>query len=314
MHKSRQLLIEAKSIGSIAIDVLSKDQAGLVISSISRGIYIKSASRWLIFISCESFRSPLTITLKEAIPLTNPIQAGTTVHFASKQLLFPEAGIKIAANDHSVWKPASRGNSPAIRSDRKERLNYFAKEALLRKQGVGFCSLLPGLLELSAETQPINQALVPIYENIILLQQYFQEGKLPLVGKILCDFLGFGEGLTPSGDDYVIGTLLSLNRWKDVLFPNEDLGGLNQQVVEAAYQATTSLSANLIECATLGQGDERLIDAIDYLMCGSIQEDEIMTNLLNWGNSSGADTFAGMATALSAMDTDQEVGFLTASA
>jgi hypothetical protein len=124
------------------------------------------------------------------------------------------------------------------------------------------------------------------------------------VGKILCDFLGFGEGLTPSGDDYVIGTLLSLNRWKDVLLPDKDLGSLNQQVVETAYQVTTTLSANLIECAALGQGDERLIQAIDYLMGGGVQKDEIVTNLMNWGNSSGVDTFVGMATALSAMDRD----------
>ncbi len=304
MHKSGQLSIEAKSIGSIAFEVLSKDQAAVVMSSISRGIYIKSSSRWLVFVSFECFRSPLAITLKEALPLTNPIHAGTPVYFASKQLLIPEAGITIAPNDHSVWKPAPRGNSPVLHADRQKRLNFFASEVLLGKPGVGFSRLLPGLLELSPEIQPITQALSPIYENIILLQRYLQEGKLPLVGKILCDFLGFGEGLTPSGDDYVIGTLLSLNRWKDVLLPDKDLGSLNQQVVETAYQVTTTLSANLIECAALGQGDERLIQAIDYLMGGGVQKDEIVTNLMNWGNSSGVDTFVGMATALSAMDAE----------
>ena len=150
--------------------------------------------------------------------------------------------------------------------------------------------------------QPVSPALIPIYENILLLQQYLQEMRLPLVGNILCDLLGVGEGLTPSGDDYVSGVFLSLNRWRDVLIPNEDLVSLNQQVVETAYQATTTLSANLIECAAMGQSDERLIKAIDYLICGGAQKDAVVIDLINWGSSSGVDTFAGIATILSARE------------
>jgi len=304
MHKSGQSSIEAKSIGSIAFEVLSKDQSASVMGSTSRGIYIKSSSRWLIFVSFEGFRSPLTVTLNGALPLTKPIPAGDTVHFASGQLLFPDAGITIAANDQRVWKPAPRQKSPAANADRQKRLKYIAEEVLLRKPGAGFSTLLPGVLKLSAEMQPVSPALLPIYENILLLQQHIQESRLPLVGEILSKFLGFGEGLTPSGDDYVSGVFLSLNRWRDVLIPNEDLGSLNQQVVETAYQATTTLSANLIECAALGQGDERLIKAIDYLISDAGHKDEIVTDLLNWGNSSGVDTFAGIATVLSAMEVD----------
>jgi len=304
MQKSGQISFEAKSIGSTAFEVLSRDQTASVMGSTSRGIYIKSSSRWLIFISLEGYRSPLTITLKGALPLTNPIPAGTTVHFASGQLLFPDAGISIATDVSNVWKPAPRQKSPADSVDRQKRLNYITEEVLLRKPGAGFSSLLPGVLKLSAEMKPVSPALIPIYENILLLQQHIQERRLPLVGEILCNFLGFGEGLSPSGDDYVIGVLLSMNRWKDVLLPNEDLGSLNQQVMETAYQCTTTLSANLIECAVLGQSDERLIKAIDYLMCGGGQKDEIVTNLLYWGSSSGIDVFAGIATALSAREAD----------
>jgi hypothetical protein len=226
------------------------------------------------------------------------------VHFASGQLLFPDAGISIATDGSKVWEPAPRQKSPADSVDRQKRLNYITEEALLRKPGVGFSSLLPGVLKLSVEKHEIPASLFPIYENITNLQRYIHEGKLPLVGEILCNFLGFGEGLSPSGDDYITGVLLSLNRWKDVLLPNEDLSNLNHQVVETAYQSTTTLSANLIECAVLGQSDERLINAIDYLMCGGGQKDEIVTDLLYWGSSSGVDAFAGIATALSAREAD----------
>jgi hypothetical protein len=181
-------------------------------------------------------------------------------------------------------------------------MSYVAKEVLLRKPGIGFSSLLPGILDVSYETLPIHQGLAPFYENIILLQQNIRKKKQSSVGEILCNFLGWGEGLTPSGDDFLIGLLLSLNRWRDVFLPNADTGSLNSKVVETAYQKTATLSANLIECASLGQGDERLIEAIDFMMCGYHRGDEVVTNLLNWGNSSGVDAFVGMSVALSAVD------------
>ena len=58
MHKSAQFSIEAKSIGSIALEVLSKDQDAVVMSKISKGIFVKSSSRWLIFIDCLNIANP----------------------------------------------------------------------------------------------------------------------------------------------------------------------------------------------------------------------------------------------------------------
>jgi hypothetical protein len=181
-------------------------------------------------------------------------------------------------------------------------LRHFSKEVLLRKPCVGFSSLLLGLLERSDETPQISPTLIPVYEDITLLQRYIRDEKKSLIGKILSNFLGYGEGLTPSGDDFVIGFLLSLNRWQDLLWLPAEISSLNHEIVETAYQKTTTLSANLIECASLGQGDARLIDAVDYLICGSVRRNNIVTNLLKWGNSSGVDTFLGMAVAFSAVD------------
>ena len=91
-----------------------------------------------------------------------------------------------------------------------------------------------------------------------------------------------------------------LNRWKEVIFDGQDLDRLNQQVVEAAYRKTTTLSANLIECAALGLADERLIEALDWLVSGSEQEPTHLDEMLDWGSSSGIDVFVGYVVALSA--------------
>ena len=71
----------------------------------------------------------------------------------------------------------------------------------------------------------------------------------------------------------------------------------------AAYQQTTTISANLIECATIGEADQRLIAALDCLMTQEPCTVEIIGDLLNWGHTSGVDTLLGMLTALSLYST-----------
>ena len=61
----------------------------------------------------------------------------------------------------------------------------------------------------------------------------------------------------------------------------------------------TTISANLIECAIDGQGDERLIAAGDSIIVGSTAIDECVAGLLDWGSSSGIDALIGMALASS---------------
>jgi hypothetical protein len=68
--------------------------------------------------------------------------------------------------------------------------------------------------------------------------------------------------------------------------------------LSAEYYWST-LSANLIECATLGLADERLIEALDWLVSGRDQEATHIDELLNWGSSSGMDVFVGYVVALS---------------
>jgi len=110
-------------------------------------------------------------------------------------------------------------------------------------------------------------------------------------------FLGLGPGLTPSGDDLVLGFLLAVNRWGNLLYHSLDVQGLNRAIQQAAYRKTTILSANLLSCVTRGQADERLVLAMDGIMTGKPDPGTCVSHLLNWGNSSGVSAMMGMALA-----------------
>jgi hypothetical protein len=110
--------------------------------------------------------------------------------------------------------------------------------------------------------------------------------------------LGMGAGLTPSGDDLALGLLLALNRWGQTLAPGLDLKLLNREIVRGAYERTTMLSANLIDCASRGQADERLIVGLDGILSGEYDPGMCASSLAGWGNNSGVDALVGMGLAM----------------
>jgi hypothetical protein len=109
--------------------------------------------------------------------------------------------------------------------------------------------------------------------------------------------LGLGSGLTPSGDDLTMGFLLYLKRWGHVLAPGLDLATLAPVIVPLATRKTTTLSANLIECALNGQANERLLLALDGILTGEPDPATCASYLAGWGNTSGLDALVGMALA-----------------
>jgi len=298
--RSNRRYIEAESIGNLAFDSLSVDQEGSVLGLTSRGVFIKTENKWLIFLSLESFRGPLTVNLAMNADSILPISKDMNLRITARQILFPEADVVISAKNPLVWRPKPPPAPPLPESERQQRLIVSAKQVLAGEKGIGLGALLPRLLSLSNQSHPQTPDISPLQANILHLQrEMISSSRLP-TSESLISLLGSGSGLTPSGDDFVCGVLLALNRWKDLLINGQDLDRLNQLVVEAAYRKTTTLSANLIECAALGLADERLIEALDWLVISREGEPGPIDEMLDWGSSSGVDVFVGYVIAFSA--------------
>lgn len=287
--------IEATSIGSIAFESLNSEMEGKIRGVTSQGIFIKTAGRWLHFLSFEPQYGPLTINLplanRSEIPLDNEMR----VRIASGQISIPDANLVITVNHAFVWQPEPPSTPPLPAAERAARIKLASGKIISSSQGNGLSSILPYLLELPNHKNFNINEIIPPYKNILHVQRSM--GGLPSTSSIV-GLLGSGPGLTPSGDDFVIGLLLAVNRWETELATRHNLDLFNRGIVDAAYQKTTTLSANLIECAAQGLGDQRLIEALDWLMSGSGQDAHVIDNLLTWGSSSGSDVFVGYVVAL----------------
>ncbi len=135
---------------------------------------------------------------------------------------------------------------------------------------------IPGFLPLLLGREPRN----PIGHPLRLLKDYTQISSLlsqqpspsPAgLASHLLPFLGLGAGLTPSGDDLILGLILALARCGPSLGAPVDPAALAAEINPIAARRTTALSASLLAAAANGQADERLILALDSLAYGQLR-------------------------------------------
>ena len=291
----------ALAAGETAFLELSRRQSGQVFGVTSRGIFIRLEAGGLIFFSFEKFRGPLTVNLAKPFTLFQALQNGESVTTGENRLNIIAAHIEVLAAPEVVWRiPPTDPTQATPTPQRVARCASLAIRLVAEKDNAGFSPILYDLLSLAGgvnESQ-IEPALQPLFTLAHQLPNRLQEKDLSSVLEILAAFLGSGRGLTPSGDDFVMGLLLTLNRWPPSGWNSSLLAALNIQLIAMARQRTTSLSAALLACAARGEADERLIAALDFICTGQGDEAGQVAGLAGWGASSGLDALAGMAAGL----------------
>ncbi len=290
-------LFHARSIGSLANEILSASPTAKVRGITSRGIFLQTETNWIIYLSKEGFRGPLTVNLDRHTPALDVPSTGEVVQISPGQISIPDANLLISTKKASIWQPNPPGTTTR-QTGESARLKTFVSNAYLQKKGSGLSGLLPTLLDIQMEHTHASQSAQEFTDDILSIQKSLMRANLPVISKKITTVLGRGGGLTPSGDDFLVGMILTLNRWKDILKVSEGLDVFNRQIIQTASGKTTTLSVNLIKCATMGLADERLINALDFLVSGIGDQEAVMNDLLDWGNSSGVDALVGMVTAL----------------
>ncbi len=296
-----QHIFTTSHIGDSARQIISQDQAGQVLGVISRGIFLLFSSNKVIFLSYQPYKGPLTLNLRTRSDQLERLSPGMIVQVSSRNLDFDSAHINIQTGEAAIWQaPSPDGTIQSVQAI-QQQLVSITRYLLAPKRTSEISSLLPQLIGFSNDSTS-KSIETPLFQKLQRLQQALYSRQYDLIATILGSFSGFGAGLTPSGDDLAIGLLLGLNRWRETLVPGMKLEALNNLVVQTAKQKTTSLSANLIECAVKGEADERLIHALDGIMTGKPGPQECANLLLSWGNSSGGDSLVGIALAINLLD------------
>jgi hypothetical protein len=104
--------------------------------------------------------------------------------------------------------------------------------------------------------------------------------------------IGLGLGLTPSGDDFLVGALALL----DALAERKAHGALAHAVAAAPRGLTSPLSDCLLRAAAAGHAGEPLWRAVSAIISGNL--DAAIACVRQIGHSSGWDMLVGVASAL----------------
>jgi len=287
--------ITVTEIGIIAQTKLAKETEASVMGITSRGLFLLLPSGWVLFVSPDIYRGPLTLNYSAGPDDFSFLSSGLPARVYPDHIAIADQGLIIHTGQAAPWQAPSLPKSALPLSQRKLKLALVARQLLTRQPPSEFSVLIPVVLGF----EEINKAQGnPVYPLVKRLQQALREGQLAAIADRLETILGLGAGLTPSGDDLTAGILLALTRWGHILAPDIKIKTLAEDVVQRAYRKTTTLAANLIECASQGQANERLILALDGILSGHADAPTCADYLAGWGHTSGQDALAGMALAM----------------
>jgi hypothetical protein len=144
---------------------------------------------------------------------------------------------------------------------------------------------------LGAAGDPFARAAAP---RIDALRLALTAGEVDPAGKAAAALIGLGVGLTPSGDDFLVGLLAGLDASDNGM--GERLAAV---IAQAAPGRTTTFGAALLDHACRGEFSQRLHDV---LIAVAAHDDAGLRHAIDramaYGATSGADTLAGLCLAL----------------
>ncbi len=110
--------------------------------------------------------------------------------------------------------------------------------------------------------------------------------------------IGLGPGLTPSGDDFLVGLFTMMNVRESPLYSHQSFC---TEVVEKAKTLTNEISYMALKKASVGKVRESIIQLVNSVFYGEERDlNPSLNKVLNIGSSSGTDIALGLVCGLEA--------------
>jgi hypothetical protein len=291
--------IRVTAIGHIAHQVLNRNRLAFVRGVASGGVYLQPDHDLTLYLTPDLNRGPLTVNIRDLEHRYRSIQDQELVFLLRNEILFTESGVSYAIYKPLIWKSRqlSHWNNPE-----QSRIIGFARRVSNQYPEHPYVHLLG--IDLPVNNTPDIPGSLPLERLKQDVRDWkkgnFQDKTIWQTDFLFTEIQGLGPGLTPLGDDVLLGVLLTINRLKGIIPDQRILEQINLQVLNAAPFRTTSLSCSLLSCAVQGYADERILRVLDSLGASREIPDRDVDELLSWGSSSGMAVLAGILLVLTA--------------
>lgn len=159
----------------------------------------------------------------------------------------------------------------------------------------GLAHHVSGVPETSGRQPPlarIARRRIVIFERWLSKVLDARHARVMAFEEAIQGLIGLGPGLTPSGDDFLVGALALL----DAIGERNAHAALARAIIDALPGSTAPLSACFLRAAAAGHVGEALHCAVSSVITGGV--DAAIAAVENIGHSSGWDMMAGITTTL----------------
>jgi hypothetical protein len=296
------VILNSHQIGKTALGLLTPGARGRVLAGFSRVSYLVTEQAELFWLASEN--APMH---QRGMRITGPfpkLAAGDRFSIDGRCIrIAPD--FRVDFGDASTWAAST---IPAETALEIEKIPVRVKSLFLNgfdlSQASGFGRLIPKILSLAEgqldDEAEIDPLLALAWRGVHEIAKACLLRDMTALLQEANALVGLGEGLTPSGDDFLGGLLFCVNCIQR-LYPGFIYLDSSEQTlfIEAAKQRTHLISFTLLKDLTDGLAVEPLHELIDSVLSdqppASIHPASCLTQI---GHSTGWDLLTGALTGL----------------
>jgi hypothetical protein len=265
---------------------------GYVHSIFNRTVNIQSLDNGELYtIACHEIdNGPNTLVIQ--VDCFNTINLEINDHvYAEGEILYIANKLAITIDKFALWEsvlPNYPQNVETLNRNLTKMRDYIDNHGISGGIKKSINSYTPFEIELSRMLEERTGSLLAELSNNRISEAIDNAIKL----------VGLGPGLTPSGDDYLVGLFAVLNVQQSPCHPLKEFCN---EVVKLAKPLTNDISYMALQKASIGKVRESIISLLNTILNGT-EEDLILSlnKVLKIGSSSGTDIALGMVAGLEA--------------
>jgi len=289
----RPVVVPILRSGALARQFCQSVERANVEAVFERSFYLRCGDEFMCVGEPAIGNGPLTL-IADLGPLARVgLQPGHPALVCGRHIRFGNA-IRLDLDCREPWLPPSWPMSPsAIRL--ADRYAELARCAAVEAPQEGFARHVFGAHEPFRPPPPperIVRRRIADFENWLAAMLDPGHASVDDVATPVEDLIGLGPGLTPSGDDCLVGALALL----DAMGERAAHASLARAITGASPARTSPLSRCFLKAAAAGHIGENLHRAVSSVMVGDI--DAAIAAAGRIGHSSGWDMMAGLGTVL----------------
>ncbi len=256
-----------------------------------RGFYLRAGDEFICIGEPDIGNGPLTL-IGHLGPLSDlGLQPRRPVAVCDRHIMIGDS-IRLTLDRSKAWRPPSwpARPSPVRLIDTCAALE---RRAAIDAPQEGLARHISGVGEMPGREPParIARPRIATFERWLsgVLDKH---ARVIASGEAVQGLIGLGPGLTPSGDDFLVGALALL----DCVGERDAHAALARAIIAALPGSTSPLSACFLKAAAAAHVGETLHRAVSSVIAGDV--DAAIEVIENIGHSSGWDMMAGITTTL----------------